>query len=238
MQRHQRQRGPAGARRQLVPRAGRRSSTAAASPSSASTTSSAASGSGLGSPPRRVHLPATSWPIGWIRASRPRLLAGRRRRPGLAAPGDAAWPAPDPRRGARSLALAAVMVGPALLPGRALSSPDMLVVLDALGVPSARRTSPHPANADLQDAAQQFQPLREEVKRRAARRAALGSLDRRRAPLLPTPSRPCSRRSRSPAYVMPLQKSLAWTALLTLLDRRSSGCTCSAARSGCASPGR
>ena len=114
-----------------------------------------------------------------------------------------------------SLALAAVMVGPGLLPGRALSSSDMWWFSTPW---TAERPADltHSANADLEDAAQQFQPLREEVKRQLPDVPLWNPWIAGGRPLLADAQSAVFSPFTLPAYVMPLQKSLAWTALLTL----------------------
>jgi hypothetical protein len=114
-----------------------------------------------------------------------------------------------------SLALAAVMVGPGLLPGRALSSSDMWWFSPPWSTERPANLT-QPANADLEDAAQQFQPLREEVKRQLPSAPLWNPWIAGGRPLLADAQSAVFSPFTLPAYVMPLQKSLAWTALLTL----------------------
>ena len=61
-----------------------------------------------------------------------------------------------------SLALSAAMVGPGLVPGRVLSSADIWW-FSAPWAAERPADLTRPANADLEDAARAFQPLRAEV---------------------------------------------------------------------------
>jgi Bacterial membrane protein YfhO len=114
-----------------------------------------------------------------------------------------------------SLALAAMMVGPGLVPGRVLSSSDMWWFSTPWTAERPADLS-QPANADLEDAAQQFQPLREEVKRQLPSTPLWNPWIAGGRPLLADAQSAVFSPFTLPAYVMPLQKSLAWTALLTL----------------------
>jgi hypothetical protein len=114
-----------------------------------------------------------------------------------------------------SLALAAVMVGPGLLPGRALSTSDRWWFTTPW---SAERPADLEklSNSDLADAAQQFVPLRTEVKRQLPSPPLWNPWIAGGRPLLADAQAAVYSPFSLPAYVMPLQKSLAWTALLTL----------------------
>jgi hypothetical protein len=114
-----------------------------------------------------------------------------------------------------SLALAAIMVGPGLVPGRVLSSSDIWWPTTpwAADLPSGFE---RPANPDLQDAARAFHPLREEVKRQLPHMPLWNPWIVSGRPLLADGQSAVFSPFTLPAYVMPLQESLAWTALLTL----------------------
>lgn len=114
-----------------------------------------------------------------------------------------------------SLALAAIMVGPGLLPGRVLSSSDIWWPTTpwAAAPPSGFE---RPANPDLQDAARAFHPLREEVKRQLPGVPLWDPWIVSGRPLLADGQSAVFSVFTLPAYVMPLQESLAWTALFTL----------------------
>jgi hypothetical protein len=114
-----------------------------------------------------------------------------------------------------SLVLAAIMVGPGLVPGRVLSSSDIWWPT----TPWAADLPPgfdRPANPDLQDAARAFQPLREEVKHQLPDVPLWDPWIASGRPLLADGQSAVFSVFTLPAYVMPLQDSLAWTALLTL----------------------
>jgi Bacterial membrane protein YfhO len=114
-----------------------------------------------------------------------------------------------------SLVLAAIMVGPALVPGRVLSSADIWWFWTPWAAdPPAGLTEP--ANADLQDAAQQFQPLREEVRRQLPEAPLWNPWISGGRPLLADAQSAVFSPFNLPAWVLPLQNSLAWTALLVL----------------------
>ncbi len=114
-----------------------------------------------------------------------------------------------------ALLLAALMVGPALVPGRVLSSSDIWW----FNTPwQADRPDglERPANPDLQDSARAFHPLREEVKRQLPGAPLWDPWIVSGRPLLADGQSAVFSPFTLPAYVMPLQESLAWTALLTL----------------------
>ena len=112
------------------------------------------------------------------------------------------------------------------------------MVLDAVdgGAPGGPRRSP--ANPDLEDAAQQFQPLREEVKRQLPGAPLWDPWIAGGRPLLADAQSAVFSPFTLPAYVLPLQSSLAWTALLTLWAATLRDVPARRARSACASPGR
>ncbi|HYP48493.1 MAG TPA: hypothetical protein VEQ61_07640, partial [Thermoleophilaceae bacterium] len=113
------------------------------------------------------------------------------------------------------LALSAIMVGPGLLPGRALSSADIWWFTTPWKAqpPAGLERA---ANPDLQDAAQQFQPLRTEVKRQLPGAPLWNPWIAGGRPLLADAQSAVFTPFSLPAYLMPLQQSLAWTALLLL----------------------
>ena len=114
-----------------------------------------------------------------------------------------------------SLALAAAMVGPGLVPGRVLSSADIWW----FSVPwAAERPADlaRQANGDLADAARAFQPLRAEVKRQLPGAPLWDPWITSGRPLLADGQSAVFSPFNLPAWVMPLQDSLAWTALLIL----------------------
>jgi hypothetical protein len=114
-----------------------------------------------------------------------------------------------------SLALSAVMVGPGLLPGRVLSSADIwwFYVPWAAERPADLTRA---ANPDLEDAARAFQPLREEVKRQLPGTPLWDPWIVGGRPLLADAQSAAFSPFNLPAWMMPLQRSLAWTALLIL----------------------
>ena len=114
-----------------------------------------------------------------------------------------------------TLALSAVMIGPGLLPGRALSSSDMWWFATPWAVDRPADLT-RPANPDLEDAAQQFQPLREEVKKQLPDAPLWDPWIAGGRPLLAGAQSAVFSPFSLPAWVLPLQDSLAWTALLTL----------------------
>jgi len=114
-----------------------------------------------------------------------------------------------------SLALAAVMVGPALVPGRALSTTDRWFFTTPWTADRPADLT-HQANSDLSDASQQFVPLRHEVKRQLPSPPLWNPWIAGGRPLLADAQAAVYSPFSLPAYVMPLEKSLAWTALLTL----------------------
>ena len=113
------------------------------------------------------------------------------------------------------LALSAVMVGPGLLPGRVLSSADIWW----FSVPWTEESPAgltRPANPDLEDAAEQFQPLREEAKRQLPDAPLWNPWIEGGRPLIADPQVTLFSPFSLPALVMSVQSSLAWTALLVL----------------------
>jgi hypothetical protein len=114
-----------------------------------------------------------------------------------------------------TLALSAVMVGPGLLPGRAISSSDMWWFAPPWAAERPADLT-RPANPDLEDAAQQFQPLRQEVKRQLPGTPLWDPWIAGGRPLLADAQSAVFSPFSLPAWVLPLQDSLAWTALLTL----------------------
>jgi hypothetical protein len=114
-----------------------------------------------------------------------------------------------------SLALSAIMVGPALVPGRALSSADVWWFSTPWTADRPAGLT-RPANPDLQDAAVQFQPLRVEVKRQFPHAPLWDPWIAGGRPLLADVQSAAFSPFNVPAWVMPLQRSLAWTALLIL----------------------
>ena len=114
-----------------------------------------------------------------------------------------------------SLALSAAMVAPGLMPGRVLSTSDIWW----FNTPwKADRPAglDRPANPDLQDAARAFHPFREEVKRQLPDAPLWDPWITSGRPMLADGQSAVFSPFTLPAYVMPLQQSLAWTALLTL----------------------
>jgi hypothetical protein len=107
------------------------------------------------------------------------------------------------------------MVGPGLLPGRVLSSADIWWFSPPW---AAQRPAglDHPANPDLEDAARAFQPLREEVKRQLPGAPLWDPWIASGRPLLADAQSAVFSPFNLPAWVLPLQRSLAWTALLIL----------------------
>jgi hypothetical protein len=114
-----------------------------------------------------------------------------------------------------SMVLSAIMVGPALVPGRALSSADIWWFSTPWTADRPAGLT-RPANPDLEDAAQQFQPLREEVKRQVPDVPLWDPWIAGGRPLLADAQSAAFSPFNLPAWVMPLQRSLAWTALLIL----------------------
>jgi hypothetical protein len=114
-----------------------------------------------------------------------------------------------------ALALSAVMVGPGLIPGRVLSSADIWWFWTPW---TADRPAglEQPANRDLEDAAQQFQPLREEVRRQLPGAPLWNPWIEGGRPLLADAQSAVFSPFNIPAWILPLQQSLAWTALLIL----------------------
>jgi hypothetical protein len=114
-----------------------------------------------------------------------------------------------------ALVLAAVMVGPALIPGRVLSSADIWW-FSAPWAGERPADLTRPANADLEDAARAFQPLREEVRRQLPGAPLWDPWITSGRPLLADGQSAVFSPFNVPAWILPLQDSLAWTALLIL----------------------
>ena len=114
-----------------------------------------------------------------------------------------------------SLAHSAAMVGPGLVPGRVLSSADIWW-FSAPWAAERPADLTRPANADLEDAARAFQPLRAEVKRQLPGAPLWDPWITSGRPLLADAQSAAFSPFNVPAWVMPLQRSLAWTALLIL----------------------
>jgi hypothetical protein len=114
-----------------------------------------------------------------------------------------------------ALALAAIMVGPGLVPGRVLSSADIWWFWTPW---TAERPDglEQPGNRDLEDAAQQFQPLREEARRQLPDAPLWDPWIAGGRPLLADAQSAVFSPFNIPAWILPLQTSLAWTALLIL----------------------
>jgi hypothetical protein len=114
-----------------------------------------------------------------------------------------------------TLALAAIMVGPGLVPGRVLSSADIWWFWTPW---TADRPAGlvQPGNRDLEDAAQQFQPLRVEARRQLPHAPLWDPWIAGGRPLLADAQSAVFSPFNLPAWILPFQSSLAWTALLIL----------------------